>query len=87
MSNMIQLSTVGHRSEPADYWDSDFFHTETYDGGGKERTAVIANTNSIEEVIEVAGHSSFIVSTNPGKPYSAHPDADARIRVYDGYNE
>jgi hypothetical protein len=85
---MIQIGTVSTRTDPSDYWPDDFFRTVEFEDNtmGKERTAHVARTESVEEAIEATERDSFIVTTKPETMYD-HPNADAKVEVYDGYNE
>lgn len=85
---MIQIGTVSTRTDPADYWGEDFFHTVEFEDNtmGKEREIYVALTESVEDCIDTADHDNFIVDTNPQLMYD-HPNANIRVEVYDGYNE
>jgi len=85
---MIQIGTVSRRTDPSDYWPDDFFHTVEFEDStmGEERTACVAHAESVGSVIEAADCGSFIVTTKPETMYD-HPNADARVEIYDGYNE
>jgi hypothetical protein len=85
---MIQISTVNRSTDPSDYWSGDFFRTVEFEDNtmGKGRTAHVARTESVENVIESAEHDNFIVTTEPELMYD-HPNADTKVEVYDGYNE
>lgn len=83
---MIQIDTVNRRTDPSDYWedfDTKDFMCKTM---GSERTAYIARSDSVEDVMKQADAKTFIVKKDPNLMYD-HPDADVKVSVYDGYNE
>jgi hypothetical protein len=84
----VQLQTASRQSKPSDYWDPALFEDKEFRDStmSKKRTAFIVQDASIEELIEKADHKSFIVKMEPDLMCD-HPEADAALRVYDGYNE
>jgi hypothetical protein len=85
---MIQIRTVSNRTEPSDYWPDEFIRNIEFkdDSTGREREADVARSESVEMVMGTADSDTFIVTMNPQLTYD-HPNADARVEIYDGYNE
>lgn len=84
---MIEIGTINRNTDVDEYWDEEYYETETFVDPvtDTERTSHLVN-DTIENIIESCEAERFIVNQYPETIYD-HPESDTKIEVYDGYNE
>jgi hypothetical protein len=84
---VIEIGTIDRQSDVDKYWDDEYYKTETFVDTvtDTERTSYLVD-DTIENIIKNCEAERFVVNQSPETIYD-HPESNAKVEVYDGYNE